>query len=343
MQQEDVQQQLELLQTYRASLSYYLRQIALTGSLNTPPSVLHGIKEARQNISRIKTILQGWGVQVDHHPDDDAPKDTPTSLSDISQKTPTIRSVGSGIEKNIKRLVKEFTCGFCYSQTGYDIIFADYSVLRSYYGDILNGIAVAILRCRQCQMYNSLNFTVVEEDHISARDQEELEELLANKPNIISASINPDWMTIINLSGQFPFGRNFPNDIPEDIIRIIREAGDCLAVGALNAAVVMCRRAVEKLAVNSGINVKVMQLTKILGQLKANGDIDEALYEALTEIRYWGNRSAHALHEDEGLEIEQAREMFDLVVHAVEYAFSKRRLENRTMKLRQRRIPKTSE
>lgn len=68
---EQITQQQELLEAYRSTLANYLKQQALQGGAPYAlPGVLNGIREARENIKRIKLNLRIWGVQVDDHLDD---------------------------------------------------------------------------------------------------------------------------------------------------------------------------------------------------------------------------------------------------------------------------------
>jgi hypothetical protein len=68
--QEEIDEQRALLDAHRRTLAIYLTRLAKLGSANTPPEVVHGIREARDAIRRIKATLRGWGVTVPDHPDD---------------------------------------------------------------------------------------------------------------------------------------------------------------------------------------------------------------------------------------------------------------------------------
>lgn len=68
--QEDVRDQMERLETHRGTLEHLLQQEAIHGTPYSPPSIAHGIKKARFEITRIKNILQNWGVQIEDHPND---------------------------------------------------------------------------------------------------------------------------------------------------------------------------------------------------------------------------------------------------------------------------------
>ena len=70
---EDIQSQEKRLHLYRRTLSNSLEQMAMLGSAHAPPGLVHTISEARDNILHIKSVLRGWGVEVENHPDDDGP------------------------------------------------------------------------------------------------------------------------------------------------------------------------------------------------------------------------------------------------------------------------------
>lgn len=79
---ENVRQQQERLQENRQNLKHFLSQkTKLGGDAFAPPHVMHGIREARAEIARIKTILRGLGVAVEDHPDDgDMPSPPPIQI-----------------------------------------------------------------------------------------------------------------------------------------------------------------------------------------------------------------------------------------------------------------------
>lgn len=68
--QEQIDGQIKLLETHRQTLSHYLQQQSIL-SIYAPPSVPHGIREARENIRRTKAILRDWKVDIADDPDDD--------------------------------------------------------------------------------------------------------------------------------------------------------------------------------------------------------------------------------------------------------------------------------
>lgn len=68
--QEEIDQQLQRLAVYRRTLATYLDRQARLGKAYAPPEVSNGIREARDEIRRIKNILRSWSVNVENHPDD---------------------------------------------------------------------------------------------------------------------------------------------------------------------------------------------------------------------------------------------------------------------------------
>jgi hypothetical protein len=71
--QQEIDEQQELLLTYRRTLATYLRQEAVIGEAYSPPALLYGIAEARSHIRRIKSALRAAGVEVPDEIDDEEP------------------------------------------------------------------------------------------------------------------------------------------------------------------------------------------------------------------------------------------------------------------------------
>lgn len=69
---DEIQHLRDRLKIHRENLATYLRQLAMHGAAYAPPIVSHGIREARDEIARIKAALRGWGEAVVDHPDDSA-------------------------------------------------------------------------------------------------------------------------------------------------------------------------------------------------------------------------------------------------------------------------------
>jgi len=89
--EEEIADQRELLTTYRRTLSRYLRQLAQHGEAHAPPSLFEGIREAREQIKRIKAVLRNWNVTVDDHPNDVEALDTTQNCLYIISDTPNIK------------------------------------------------------------------------------------------------------------------------------------------------------------------------------------------------------------------------------------------------------------
>lgn len=80
---DEIQSLRDRLQIYRGNLATYLRQLAIHGTAYAPPMVVNGIREARDEIARIKAALRGWGEAVEDHPDDgETPARPPQRSSD---------------------------------------------------------------------------------------------------------------------------------------------------------------------------------------------------------------------------------------------------------------------
>jgi hypothetical protein len=86
---DDIDGFQQRLQVYRRTLAHYLQQCAMLGDANVPPSIVHGIEDARDQIRHIKTTLRSWDVQVLDHPDDQGRIDftSPERLDKV--RTPT--------------------------------------------------------------------------------------------------------------------------------------------------------------------------------------------------------------------------------------------------------------
>jgi CheY-like chemotaxis protein len=72
--EEDVSQQQARLHIYRINLGHLLIQAAqFGGETSAPLPVMNNIRDARDHILQIKTILRTSGVTVEDHPDDTPP------------------------------------------------------------------------------------------------------------------------------------------------------------------------------------------------------------------------------------------------------------------------------
>lgn len=81
--QQDITDQQELLTVYRRALEVRLRQQAKVGREDTSPEILNDIVSTRNEIKRIKSILNSWGIAVDDIPSESSTPDT--IIRDFSQ------------------------------------------------------------------------------------------------------------------------------------------------------------------------------------------------------------------------------------------------------------------
>lgn len=91
---EDIDNQQQLLATYRRTLAHYLAQRAIHGRAYMPASIAHSIDEARDGIRRSKGNLRGWGVEVEDLPDDEE-ADAPARISQAGAAKPASQQIRS--------------------------------------------------------------------------------------------------------------------------------------------------------------------------------------------------------------------------------------------------------
>lgn len=70
--QDDINHQMTLLEIHRRNLAHYRAQAKDHGGINlAPPITRNGMNEARRNIARIKSVLEGLGVVINDLPGDE--------------------------------------------------------------------------------------------------------------------------------------------------------------------------------------------------------------------------------------------------------------------------------
>ena len=231
------------------------------------------------------------------------------------------------IESNIKGLITDFTCGHCFARSGYDVLFAEYSVLRGTWGDFFGGGAFSVVKCRNCEMLNLLSFRLDEDDYgHSLNSKYEVIPYLEERPGIITANYDSDMKCLadilsMRLLGQFPFGYKLGEQIPDDIKRDLREAANCLSVGASNSAAIMCRRVIERIAIHFGVQKGKRPLGKTLEILEKKELIDVEFINAFVEIKDWGNLGAHPKEDDPGIYQTEAEKIVKFTYLVVERIF----------------------
>lgn len=248
----------------------------------------------------------------------------------------------------IPKLLDGFTCGYCSRRTIFVIRFAEYSMPKSAYGDLWDGVAIAVVECSNCEMLTVVLFQVRVEELGISFDEEPMP-YLAEHPEILDlryepepwgGTVSPIW---VELQGQYPCGLEPNSSVPEAIAKDLQEAGNCIAVGASNAAVIMCRRVVERLAAHFGNKPTSKQtLGATLEILRKKGIVDESTFEALSEIKEWGNITAHPEKDKSALSLSQAQKILQLVTHIVYEAFPRVDVSTTVNELRQIRSTRSS-
>lgn len=260
------------------------------------------------------------------------------------------------ITENVKQVITKFTCAFCNANIGFDVLFADFSELVSEYGDPLTGIAFAIVRCNQCLMLHNFTFDVIQDEFgFSCKEEWEVDHFRHNNPAVLRAIWVPDEpfaeVTWLKLLGQYPYNQYFSKHIPQHIQKELREAGNCLAFGAYNAAAVMCGRVLEHIVneyvpdAKGPLGRRMKKLTPVNGSQERQAGktmIQRPIYDALGEAIEWRNEGAHILEKFLKTPADIC-ELHELTIRIAEYVFAEREIDSLTQKLRSTRIEKNTE
>ena len=105
--------------------------------------------------------------------------------------------------------------------------------------------------------------------------------------------------------------------IPEAARRDIKDAQRCLSHGIYSAAVVLCGRALERLA---KAKAPGKSLAEGLTELKTQGVIDERLFQWANALRRERNLGAHAAEEE--VTKENAQDVLSFTVAIFEYVYT---------------------
>ena len=150
--QDEIDQQRRRLEAHRATLAHYLDQVSLLGVAYTPPGVGAGIREARAGIAQCKAALHGWGIAVDHHPDDDAASPQPLAPTGVVEVERALRAAlpaeSQAQAPGLARLLSALDTGALSAEALRERLTADPSfaqVLRGLVGQQINlgGMAVS--------------------------------------------------------------------------------------------------------------------------------------------------------------------------------------------------------
>jgi len=114
--QDDIERQQQILDAHRATLAHYLIQRARLGADYAPPGVTNGINEARAGIRLCKSVLVGWGIDIENLPDDEErssiPDLVPVPVPSIT--VPVSARVTLLLEGNVQQFTPEEQAGFVF-------------------------------------------------------------------------------------------------------------------------------------------------------------------------------------------------------------------------------------
>jgi hypothetical protein len=105
--------------------------------------------------------------------------------------------------------------------------------------------------------------------------------------------------------------------VPKTLRACFEEARACYQVRAYTASAIMCRRALELLAIERG--VRECNLAQSVTKLKEQGDIDQRLYDWCDALRLAGNEAAHEV--GQGVPQADAKDMNDLAEAIIDYVY----------------------
>jgi hypothetical protein len=121
--------------------------------------------------------------------------------------------------------------------------------------------------------------------------------------------------------------------IPPNLSSDLKEAQLCHSIGANNACVIMCRRALEQLCIDKHANGHTLH--QKLESLTEQGILSREIYEISTEIRYFGNFGAHPENDlFEGIVEHDAREVLEMCIYIAKHVYE---VPLRVQQLRERR------
>lgn len=100
--EEDIVAQRKLLAINRRTLRFLLEQRDRMGYANTATSVLHSIQEARENISRNKSTLRSWGMEIEDLPEDSDSENLSNRSNTTSYNEEPIQEI-KGIDEEKER------------------------------------------------------------------------------------------------------------------------------------------------------------------------------------------------------------------------------------------------
>ena len=106
--------------------------------------------------------------------------------------------------------------------------------------------------------------------------------------------------------------------IPEKLRDSLKESVKCYRAHSFTATTIMCRRTIEGFCSLKGVNEK--NLSKSIEKLRANGTINDQLFEWANELRLLGNEAAHNI----GIEFSavDSRDILDFTIAILDFTYS---------------------
>ncbi|HNE05597.1 MAG TPA: DUF4145 domain-containing protein [Anaerolineales bacterium] len=260
------------------------------------------------------------------------------------------------IEDNLRREYGDyFQCGICQTFSEYEILFAKSYEEYHYDDEGTKGQGFAIIQCQKCESLSLLTIKISGELRFeSLLNEEDLNEFLRDNPDILNTEFSfysadkfddgaqPFYALCMSILGQYPFGLSVSKDVPDQIKLDIQESFNCLAIGAVNASVIMSRRVIQQIAINFGVKEDKF-LGKALNELKEKNIINNELHEALIEVKNWGDGGAHP-GKIQNILPEDAKKVADLMLFLVNYIYPTKRdpspMVEELKKIRQGKSPK---
>lgn len=224
------------------------------------------------------------------------------------------------VTKNFQRFMKDFVCGHCATQSGYEIVFAQAEWDDAWWPDFTQGNAVVIVKCHNCKQQSIFLFDILSESHHVFISEFELRDFLNQHPAILCADddLQDCALTWMEYQGQYPSGRKTSASVPEEVREALSEASNCLSVGASNAAVLMSRCVVERLASHLDADSDHRnRLADVLKEIRRREVVSDGIFQALFEIKDWGNIVAHRAP----IDLNEARKVVDFVFQVVNEVF----------------------
>lgn len=106
--------------------------------------------------------------------------------------------------------------------------------------------------------------------------------------------------------------------IPEKLRGSLKESIKCFKAQLFTATTIMCRRTLEGFCSLKGVNEK--NLAKSIEKLRANGVINDQLFEWANELRLLGNEAAHNI--DVEFSAVDSRDVLEFTIAILDFTYS---------------------